>query len=36
MHKMGRLFGFSYKKIVKRLKVFAFAFDRQAAGSHEI
>lgn len=36
MHKIGRLSGFSYRKIVKRLKAFGFAFDRQAAGSHEI
>ena len=36
MHKMGRLSGFNYRKIVKRLKIFGFAFDRQAAGSHEI
>ena len=36
MHKMGRLSGFRYRKIVKRLKAFGFAFDRQAAGSHEI
>ena len=36
MHKMGRLSGFSYRKIVKRLRAFGFAFDRQAAGSHEI
>jgi len=33
---MGRLAGFSYRQIVKRLKAFGFAFDRQAAGSHEI
>jgi len=33
---MGRLAGFSYREIVKRLKAFGFAFDRQAAGSHEI
>ena len=33
---MGRLAGFSYREIVKRLKAFRFAFDRQAAGSHEI
>jgi predicted RNA binding protein YcfA (HicA-like mRNA interferase family) len=33
---MGRLAGFSYREIVKRLKLFGFAFDRQAAGSHEI
>ena len=28
--------GFRYREIVKRLKAFGFAFDRQAAGSHEI
>ena len=33
---MGRLSGFHYREIVKRLKSFGFAFDRQAAGSHEI
>ncbi len=33
---MGRLAGFRYREIVKRLKEFGFAFDRQAAGSHEI
>jgi predicted RNA binding protein YcfA (HicA-like mRNA interferase family) len=33
---MGRLAGFKYREIVKRLKRFGFAFDRQAAGSHEI
>jgi predicted RNA binding protein YcfA (HicA-like mRNA interferase family) len=33
---MGRLAGFRYRKIVKQLKKFGFAFDRQAAGSHEI
>lgn len=33
---MGRLAGFRYREIVKRLKAFGFAFDRQAAGSHEI
>jgi len=33
---MGRWAGFSYREIVKRLKLFGFAFDRQAAGSHEI
>ena len=33
---MGRLAGFSYRKAVKKLKRFGFAFDRQAAGSHEI
>ncbi len=34
--KVGRLSGFSYRKIIKRLKKLGFAFDRQAAGSHEI
>lgn len=33
---MGRLAGFKYRQIVKRLKRWGFAFDRQAAGSHEI
>lgn len=33
---MGRLSGFKYRQIVKRLKTFGFVFDRQAAGSHEI
>jgi len=33
---MGRLSGFRYREIAKRLKEFGFAFDRQAAGSHEI
>lgn len=33
---MGRLAGFRYREIVKRLKQFGFTFDRQAAGSHEI
>ncbi len=33
---MGRLSGFKYRQIVKRLKALGFVFDRQAAGSHEI
>lgn len=33
---MGRLAGFKYREIVKRLKGFGFQFDRHAAGSHEI
>ncbi len=33
---MGRLAGFSYRQIIKRLKKSGFVFDRQAAGSHEI
>lgn len=33
---MGRLAGFRYREIVRRLKTLGFGFDRQAAGSHEI
>ena len=33
---MGRLAGFRYREIVKRLKELGFQFDRQARGSHEI
>lgn len=33
---MGRLAGFSYREIVKRLKELGLEFHRQAAGSHEI
>ena len=33
---MGRLAGFRYREIIKRLKEFGFEFDRQAAGSHEV
>jgi predicted RNA binding protein YcfA (HicA-like mRNA interferase family) len=33
---MGRLAGFRYRVIVKKLKLFGFEFYRQAAGSHEI
>ena len=33
---MGRLGGYRYRDIVKRLKSFGFEFHRQAAGSHEI
>lgn len=33
---MGRLSGFKYRGVIKRLKIFGFEFDRQAAGSHEI
>ena len=33
---MGRLGGFRYREIVKRLKALSFEFHRQAAGSHEI
>lgn len=33
---MGRLAGFRYREIVKKLKRLGFQFHRQAAGSHEI
>jgi predicted RNA binding protein YcfA (HicA-like mRNA interferase family) len=33
---MGKLAGFRYRQIVKKLKKLGFAFNRQAAGSHEI
>lgn len=33
---MGRLGGFRYRDIIKRLKRSGFEFHRQAAGSHEI
>jgi predicted RNA binding protein YcfA (HicA-like mRNA interferase family) len=33
---MGRLAGFRYRQIIKRLTQFGFEFGRQAAGSHEI
>ena len=33
---MGRLSGFKYRQIIRKLKKIGFEFDRQAAGSHEI
>jgi predicted RNA binding protein YcfA (HicA-like mRNA interferase family) len=33
---VGRLSGFKYREIVKRMKKLGFQFYRQAAGSHEI
>ncbi|MEB2340708.1 MAG: type II toxin-antitoxin system HicA family toxin [Flavobacteriia bacterium] len=33
---MGRLGGFRYREIIRRLRSFGFEFHRQAAGSHEI
>ncbi len=33
---MGRLAGFRYREIVRKLKAGGFRFDRQAAGSPEI
>jgi predicted RNA binding protein YcfA (HicA-like mRNA interferase family) len=33
---MGRLSGFKYHEIARRLRALGFSFYRQAAGSHEI
>ena len=33
---MGRLAGFKYRQVVKKLKKLGFQFHRQATGSHEI
>lgn len=33
---MGRLGGYRYREVIRRLKRFGFGFHRQAAGSHEI
>jgi predicted RNA binding protein YcfA (HicA-like mRNA interferase family) len=33
---LGLLACFTYKKIIRKIKLFGFEFDRQAAGSHEI
>jgi predicted RNA binding protein YcfA (HicA-like mRNA interferase family) len=33
---VGRLAGFRYREVVRKLKACGFQFDRQAAGSHEI
>ncbi len=33
---MGRLSGFTYREVTRRLRSFGFAFDRQGPGSHEI
>jgi len=33
---MGKLAGFRYREIVKRLRALGLEFHRQAAGSHEI
>lgn len=33
---MGRLAGFSYRVVVRRLRSFGFQFDRPGPGSHEI
>ncbi|MDZ4657237.1 MAG: type II toxin-antitoxin system HicA family toxin [Bythopirellula sp.] len=33
---MGRLSGFKYREIARRLRALGCAFDRQGAGSHEV
>jgi predicted RNA binding protein YcfA (HicA-like mRNA interferase family) len=33
---MGRLAGFAYKDVARKLRALGFRFDRQARGSHEI
>lgn len=33
---MGRLAGFRYREVARKLRGCGFEFDRQAAGSHEI
>ena len=33
---MGRLTGFNYRKVTRKLRRLGFVFDRQARGSHEI
>ena len=33
---MGRLAGFSYRVVTRKLGALGFTFERQAAGSHEV
>jgi predicted RNA binding protein YcfA (HicA-like mRNA interferase family) len=33
---MGRLAGFKYREVARRLRTFGYVFDRPGAGSHEI
>jgi predicted RNA binding protein YcfA (HicA-like mRNA interferase family) len=33
---MGRLSGFKYREVARRLRAFGYVFDRPGAGSHEI
>jgi predicted RNA binding protein YcfA (HicA-like mRNA interferase family) len=33
---MGRLSGFKYHEVARRLRAIGFVFDRSGAGSHEI
>jgi predicted RNA binding protein YcfA (HicA-like mRNA interferase family) len=33
---MGRLSGFKYREVARRLRVFGYSFDRHGPGSHEV
>ena len=33
---MGRLSGFKYREVARKLRAFGWAFDRPGAGSHEV
>ena len=33
---MGRLAGFKYREVARKLRAFRFAFDRPGPGSHEV
>jgi predicted RNA binding protein YcfA (HicA-like mRNA interferase family) len=33
---MGRLSGFKYREVVRRLRTFGYTFDRPGPGSHEV
>jgi predicted RNA binding protein YcfA (HicA-like mRNA interferase family) len=33
---MGRLSGFKYHEVIKRLRKFGYVFDRPGPGSHEV
>ena len=33
---MGRLAGFKYRDVARRLRHFGYGFDRQGPGSHEV
>lgn len=33
---MGRLAGFKYREVARRLRTFGFTFDRPGPGSHEV
>jgi predicted RNA binding protein YcfA (HicA-like mRNA interferase family) len=33
---MGRLAGFRYREVARKLRAFGYLFDRQGPGSHEV